>query len=227
MPRNLFEREMRDLKESLVDMGHLIDTILAETLRMLHQPENGTAVEVAKREEAVNTMERRIEDSCVNIIALQQPLARDLRTITATLKIVTDMERISDQCCDICEILCALAPVSDGAKPPAHLGEMLEQARSMFDDALSAFVSHEIALAYQVCGRDDEVDAMFSRIILEICAAIEGQPVVVPRGADYMFIAKYIERIADHATNIAEWTIFIETGEHPDLNHGNPPRSSE
>ena len=68
--------------------------------------------------------------------------------------------------------------------------------------------------------RDDEVDALFSRTILEICAAIEGQPVVVPRGADYMFIAKYIERIADHATNIAEWTIFIETGDHPDLNQG-------
>ncbi len=224
MPRNLFEREMQELKESLVDMGHLIDTILAETLHMLHQPEAGTAAGVAKREESVNTMERRIEDSCVNIIALQQPLARDLRTITAALKIVTDMERISDQCCDICEILRALVPVSDGAKPPAHLGEMLERARGMFDDALSAFVAHEIPLAYQVCGRDDEVDAMFSRTILEICAAIEGQPVVVPRGADYMFIAKYIERIADHATNIAEWTIFIETGEHPDLNQGNFPR---
>jgi len=90
----------------------------------------------------------------------------------------------------------------------------------MFDDALSAFVSQEVALSYQVCNRDDEVDALFSRTILEICAAIEGQPVVVPRGADYMFIAKYIERIADHATNIAEWTIFIETGDHPDLNQG-------
>ena len=220
MPRNLFEREMRELKESLVDMGHLIDTILVDTLRMLRETSPETAAEVARREEEVNTMERRIEDSCVNIIALQQPLARDLRTITAALKIVTDMERISDQCCDICEILHALSPLSEGAKPPAHLGEMLERARSMFDDALSAFVSHKVALSYQVCNRDDEVDALFSRTILEICAAIEGQPVVVPRGADYMFIAKYIERIADHATNIAEWTIFIETGDHPDLNQG-------
>ena len=223
MPRNLFEHEMSDLKGSLVDLGHLIDTIIADTLQMLRQPNPETAAAVARREETVNTMERRIEDSCVNIIALQQPLARDLRTITAALKIVTDMERISDQCCDTCEILRALAPLSEGARPPVHLGEMLERTRSMFDDALSAFVSHDIALSYEVCDRDDEVDALFSRTILEICAAIEGQPVVVPRGADYMFIAKYIERIADHATNIAEWTIFIETGEHPDLNQGATP----
>lgn len=176
MPRNLFEHEMSDLKGSLVDLGHLIDTIIADTLQMLRQPNPETAAAVARREETVNTMERRIEDSCVNIIALQQPLARDLRTITAALKIVTDMERISDQCCDTCEILRALAPLSEGARPPVHLGEMLERARSMFDDALSAFVSHDIALSYEVCDRDDEVDALFSRTILEICAAIEGQP---------------------------------------------------
>lgn len=189
---------------------------------MLHRPAKrsflrrcGSRYAWRKAELPLKPHAHRIEDSCVNIIALQQPLARDLRTITAALKIVTDMERISDQCCDTCEILRALAPLSEGARPPVHLGEMLERARSMFDDALSAFVSHDIALSYEVCDRDDEVDALFSRTILEICAAIEGQPVVVPRGADYMFIAKYIERIADHATNIAEWTIFIETGEHP------------
>lgn len=123
MPRNLFEHEMSDLKGSLVDLGHLIDTIIADTLQMLRQPNPETAAAVARREETVNTMERRIEDSCVNIIALQQPLARDLRTITAALKIVTDMERISDQCCDTCEILRALAPLSEGARPLCTWGK--------------------------------------------------------------------------------------------------------
>ena len=153
----------------------------------------------------------------MNLIALQQPLARDLRAITATLKIITDMERIADQCADICEILATVSGLAS-FDPPPRLLEMFDKARKMFGGALDAYIRRDSALAETVCRSDDEVDALFSASILELCGKISREGAAVPENVDFMFIAKYIERIADHATNVAEWAVFVETGVHPNLN---------
>ena len=153
----------------------------------------------------------------MNLIALQQPIARDLRTIAACLKILTDIEREGDQCADICEIL-LVGELNNNSLATNHVVQMLEAARNMFRKAMDVFISRDVEAARAVCDSDDEVDAMFSRIILEVCNIISENPQNVMREVDLLFITKYIERIGDHATNIAEWVIYMETGVHPDMN---------
>lgn len=214
MPRNLFTREMERLKTGLVEMGHTIDLSLEDTMRVLRTADGESAQRVAQREAEADRLERRMEDMCVTILALQQPLASDLRTITAALKIVTDMERISDQCYDICELANTFVPNAE--KTPARILDMLTQARAMFHEALESFVTVDAQKARAVCQSDDAVDRLFSQAVLAGCSTISGRLTGVPQAVDYMFIAKYIERIADHATNIAEWVLFMQTGTHPD-----------
>lgn len=216
MPRNLFEREMQQLRAGIVDMGHDVDLVLGDTMEVLKRSDAGSAAQVGEIELTVDRYERRLEDMCVNIIALQQPLASDLRTITAALKIVTDMERISDQCYDICELIQTLVSGGRPIQTPQRIIEMMKVARGMFNLALDAFVCGDTEKAARVCGSDDTVDKLFSQAVLEGCSNLSGELVEIPREVDYLFIAKYIERIADHATNIAEWVLFIKTGQHPD-----------
>lgn len=216
MPRNLFEREMQQLRAGIVDMGHDVDLVLGDTMKVLQQMDAQSAAQVGEIELTVDRYERRLEDMCVNIIALQQPLASDLRTITAALKIVTDMERISDQCYDICELIQTLVAGGRPLQTPQRIIEMMKLARGMFNLALDAFVCGDPEKAQRVCGSDDTVDKLFSQAVLEGCSNLSGELAEIPREVDYLFIAKYIERIADHATNIAEWVLFIKTGQHPD-----------
>lgn len=216
MPRNLFEREMQQLRAGIVDMGHDVDMVLGDTAEVLRSMSGERAEQVRELEVTVDRCERRLEDQCVNIIALQQPLASDLRMITAALKIVTDMERISDQCYDICELIQTLSSGDRQLRTPPRILEMMRRAREMFNLALEAFVTGREDQARQVCGDDDAVDRLFSQAVMDGCANLSGRLTAIPREVDYMFIAKYIERIADHATNIAEWVLFIQTGRHPD-----------
>lgn len=157
----------------------------------------------------------------MNLIALQQPLARDLREIAASMKMVTDMERISDQCSDICEIFSSF-PANSEMKTPHKIIQMYEKAREMFTGAIDSFLRRDVVLAKQICETDDVVDTLFSRVILDMCGMLPENHFAIPQAVDFMFIAKYIERIADHAANIAEWAVFLETGQHRSLNRDRP-----
>lgn len=161
MPRNLFEREMQQLRAGIVDMGHDVDLVLGDTMDVLKRTDSGSAAKVGELELTVDRYERRLEDMCVNIIALQQPLASDLRTITAALKIVTDMERISDQCYDICELIQTLAEGGHPIQTPPRILEMMKCARGMFNLALDAFVCGDADKAEQVCGSDVRSTSFF------------------------------------------------------------------
>ena len=155
----------------------------------------------------------------MNLLALQQPIATDLRVIAACLKIITDIERVADQCADICDII-TVGEIKNNSLAVSHVIQMMEAARTMFGQAMNAFMGRDVQLAKQVCAADDKVDAMFSSLVLEICNTITENPQDVMREVDLMFTTKYIERMGDHATNIAEWVIYMQTGEHPDLNSG-------
>lgn len=217
MPRTQFEQELERLGIDLAEMGRLVDSLMEGTIRCLKKTDAALARTIFPHDLEINAMEKGIEQGCMNLIALQQPLARDLRTITATLKIITDMERVADQCADICEILATVSDLKQVELPPQML-HMFETARKMFTGALDAFIRRDADTAEEICRQDDEVDAMFSAAILELCGQLSRCASAVPVNVDFLFIAKYIERMADHATNIAEWAIFVETGVHPNLN---------
>ena len=217
MPRKLFDRELENLVSQIVEMGNTVDGRIADTIEALRTMDLEKASEVANSDAEIDRMEHNIEKLCMNLIALQQPIARDLRTIAACLKILTDIEREGDQCADICEIL-LVGELNNNSLAANHVVQMLEAARNMFRNAMDVFISRDVEAARAVCDSDDEVDAMFSRIILEVCNIISENPQNVMREVDLLFITKYIERIGDHATNIAEWVIYMETGVHPDMN---------
>lgn len=217
MPRKVFDQELERLGVELAEMGRQVDALMAGTIRCLKGMDLSAAHALFPRDAEINAREKGIEQKCASLIALQQPLARDLRVIMATLKIITDMERIADQCADICEIVSTVEGLTEMEAPPRIL-HMFEKAREMFRGALDAFLRRDEAAARSVCGRDDEVDGMFSAAVAELCRQIRQSPAEVPQNVDFLFVAKYVERMADHATNIAEWAIYIVTGRHPNLN---------
>lgn len=219
MPRKLFDRELEHLVSSMTEMGSTVDRKIEQTISALRTRNLELATEVAGSDSEIDRMEHSIEKNCMDLIALQQPIAGDLRIIAACLKILTDIEREGDQCADICEIL-TVGELNTNSLAIAHVVQMLEAARKMFRRSMDVFLSRNVAEAREVCRSDDEVDSMFSRIILEVCGIITENPQNVMREVDLLFISKYAERMGDHATNIAEWVIFMETGVHPDLNEG-------
>ena len=175
MPRNVFDRELERLGADLADMGRRVDVVMLDTIHCLKTMDTAAAGRVFGHDGEINAREKSIEQSCMNLIALQQPLARDLRAITATLKIITDMERIADQCADICEILSTVSGLA-AFNPPPKLLEMFDKARRMFAGALDAYIRRDGKLAEAVCRSDDEVDALFSASILELCGKICSSP---------------------------------------------------
>lgn len=217
MPRQLYLAELDELHHDIARMGEKVTLILSATHDALHKQDDALLRKTYAGDARINAMDRRIEQMCLNLIALQQPIASDLRAIASALKILTDMERIADQCADICEILLS-QPEGSRAYPPAPVLQMLTRAKCMFQEAIQAYLEQDTASAKAVCSTDDQIDAMFSSLILELCSKLSEAPQKIPATVDHMFIAKYVERIGDHATNIAEWAIYLATGEHPDLN---------
>lgn len=217
MTRKVFLKELDTLLNRMTSMGSMVDTKIEKTIDALRTMNVEEAAEVAKSDTVVDEIEHQIEQMCMNLIALQQPIATDLRVIASCLKIITDIERVADQCADICDII-TIEQLSSNSLSVSHVITMLETARSMYRRAMDVFLSRDVAYARQICEDDDIVDGMFSKIILEVCNTIAETPQNVMREIDLVFITKYIERMADHATNIAEWVIYMETGEHPDLN---------
>lgn len=217
MIRRHFDRELTDLVSQIMEMGNAVDSKIEQTVAALKTMNLDIAKNVAKSDDEIDSMEHQIEKTCMDLIMLQQPIAKDLRVIAASLKILTDIEREADQCADICDIL-TVGELNGNSLAITHVVQMIETARTMFRRAMDVFLSRDVKEAKAVCISDDEVDSMFSKIILEVCGIITENPQSVMSEVDLLFIAKYVERMGDHATNIAEWVIFMETGNHPDLN---------
>lgn len=221
MPRKLFDRELENLISRMSEMGDSADRKIEQTITALRTADQDLAAEVAGSDSEIDRMEHSIEKNCMELIARQQPIAGDLRFIAACLKILTDIEREADQCADICEIL-TVGELNTKSLAASHVVQMLEMTRRMFRRAMNVFLSRDVDEAYAICKSDDEVDATFSKIILEVCGIITERPQDVMREVDLLFISKYAERLGDHSTNIAEWVIFMETGVHPNLNDSQP-----
>lgn len=210
--RNRFDRQLAQLNRELTEMGALCEEVIALASRALTEGDKTLAAKVAPVDAEIDEKERSIESLCLKLLLQQQPVARDLRQISAALKMITDMERIGDQAEDIAEIVSFL----DGAAEHDDLLRQMAQAViRMVTDSVDAYVKQDTNLAKRVIARDDQVDEYFSQVKRRLIVCIARDPENGESVLDLLMIAKYYERIGDHATNIAEWVIFSVTGAHP------------
>ena len=212
MIRRRFMQDLENLNESMLKMGTINEQAISIAIRSLESREYSYK-DVRELEIENDSLERSITSDCMEIILSQQPVAGDLRVITTAMRMVTDMERIADQCVDIAEIAQHLAK-QPPMKIPGAIGHMADKATKMVSRSIDAYVQRDVELAQIVIGADDEVDAMFMELREEVITMIHDDAANGHAAIDFIMIAKYLERIADHAVNIAEWVIFLITGHH-------------
>ena len=206
-----YEEELSDLRRHILEMGGLVEKQIAWAVQALTARDRALSEATIRKDHAVNRLDVEIDDLCIRLLALRQPAARDLRFITTALKITTDLERIGDMAVNISERALELADVPP-LKPYIDVPRMAEIAARMLRQSLDAFVREDTELALDVCRSDDEVDALNGQIFRELLSFMIEDPHTITRAMGVLFVSKYLERIADHATNIAEMVIFMVKG---------------
>ena len=206
-----YEEELQQLRAKVLEMGGLVEKQIGDAVSSLIKRDSNVAQEVIDQDHMVNYLDVAVDEACIRLLALHQPAARDLRFITTSLRISTDLERIGDIAENICERALEL-----NQEPPIksrpELPEMAEGARAMLRDSLDAFVREDPDLALSVCQRDDRIDDLTAQIFNELLAQMRQEPEHASRATRTLFVAKYLERVADHATNIAEMVIYMAKG---------------
>lgn len=211
--RSRFDQQLMQLKEMLVETGELCEQAISQTMVALSSSSDEIAREVIRADAHIDQMERDIEHLCLKLLLQQQPVAGDLRQVSAALKMITDMERIGDQAADIAEIVKStdMSLVRGFPKIP----QMAAKTAEMVHDAVRSFVDRDLALATATQAADDAVDRMFDEVATEmIDFIVHADAADAQKAIDVIMIAKYLERIGDHATNLAEWVDFSITGVH-------------
>lgn len=210
--RNRLEEQLFELNREIIEMGALCEEAIEKTVKALTEADVALAEKIRKEGVAIDQMERDIESRCMKLLLHQQPVAKDLRLISAALKMITDMERIGDQAEDIAEIITFLN--GHTMKEVKLIEEMANETIGMVTKSVDAFVKKDVSLAERVILQDDVVDTYFSNVKKSIITMITQHGVDGEYALDLLMIAKYFERIGDHATNIAEWVIYSVTGAH-------------
>lgn len=210
--RQNYNHELENLRNELSKMGDLVGLAIAQAVQALATQDTALARKVMAGDDIIDALEVEIEDKCMVLIATQQPMARDLRIIGTGLKITTDLERIGDHAFDIAKIALKMSE-EPLLKPLVDLPRMTDMAQNMLKDALSAYINMDIALAEQVCQADDNVDDIYQQIFRELLTYMMENPRTITPATQLIFVARYLERVADHATNIAEWVIYLVTGQ--------------
>jgi phosphate transport system protein len=203
-----FHEELEALKQTLLAMGGLVEDQIRRVMAALLERDSDLAQEVIDRDRQVNAYDVEVDEKCVELLALHQPTAGDLRFITTAMKIVTDLERIGDQAVNIGQRALELNREPQ-LKPYIDLPRMAERAQRMVKESLDAFVARDTELARQVCAEDAEVDALKEQIFRELLTFMMGDARTIPRAIRLILISRFLERVADHATNIAEMVIYM------------------
>jgi phosphate transport system protein len=215
--RSGFQRELDELYQDVLKMGSIVEQQIFNAVESLKNKDKELAEKVIKDDDIVDNLETSIEDKCIKLIARQQPIAKDLRIIFTGIKIVTDLERMSDYATDIAKFTIRLLG-EKYVKPLIDIPRMSEKTRKMVKDALDAYVHEDTELARQVCADDDEIDHLYKQIFNELLIIMMQDPKTIKQATQLLFSARALERIADHATNLGEWVIFQVTGKKKDLN---------
>ncbi len=206
-----FDEQLSTLNREMITMGSMIERAIEDVCIVLRTNDVAKAAVIVKGDDEVDRKERDIESLCLRLLLMQQPVARDLRLISSALKMITDMERIGDQASDIAEII-TMPVEGELLEKPEHLQLMGEAAATMVHRAVDAYVSRDVALADEVIESDDVVDRLFDQVKLDLMKDIKAHSQFGMQLLDTLMIAKYFERIADHAVNIAEWVQYAVTG---------------
>ena len=209
--RSKFDEQLERLNGLMIEMGTLIEQSITFATQALIAQDIKLAKKAIEFENEVDQIEKEIETLCMRLLLQQQPVARDLRLISAALKMITDMERISDQAADISEIVITMAKTPYIQKPE-RIPQMATATVKMVRDSIAAFVTKDLLLAQEVIKCDDIVDSLFDEVKLILIELMRSDNVNSEQCIDFLMIAKYFERIGDHACNIAEWVIYSITG---------------
>lgn len=207
----VFESQLVQLRTAVLEMGGLIEDQIAQAMRALQERDAALARTVIARDHVVNRFDVEIDDLSLKLLALHQPAARDLRLITTALKITTDLERIGDLAANIAERAAELA-AEPPVRPAVDLPRLATLASGMVHGSLDAFVREDVRLALDVCASDDTIDGLHAQLVHELVAAMAEDARCIERAMRLLFVSKCLERIADHATNIAEMVIFMVKG---------------
>jgi len=213
MGRANFENELKQLHIEIIEMGSMVESAIEDSIRAFKENDQDRCRDIIENDKNVDDLEKKIESKCLWLIAREQPVASDLRKITTALKLITDMERIGDHAVDIAEISMRIDGINTFSDS-THIPQMAAAAIEMVHNAVTAYVNYDIELAHSTEMQDDEVDEYFNLIKHELAEVFKAQPQNIDNAIDFLLIAKYLERIADHAVNICEWVRFSQTGEH-------------
>jgi phosphate transport system protein len=203
-----FQQELTKLKEQLLKMGGLAERAISNAIEALVKRDTPLAEKTIGEDEKINKMELVIDEWCLKLLALHQPLAADLRFITSAMRINVELERIGDLAVNIAERVVSLNQEPQ-LKPYIDIPRMAETTKNMVKDVLDAFVNGDADLARGVCQRDDQVDALNDQVFRELITYMLADPKTITRAVHLIIVSRYLERIADHATNIAEGVIFM------------------
>ncbi|QIA27496.1 phosphate signaling complex protein PhoU [Thermaerobacter sp. PB12/4term] len=217
MARVSYHAELDALRRDLLRMGTQVEEAIRLAVESLKERNAEKAHRVLALEDEVDRMELDIERRCLNLIALQQPMAGDLRQIGMTLKVITDLERMADHAHDIAKVTLRLGD-EPLIKPLVDIPRMAEVAEKMVRDGLKAFVEGDVELARAMVARDDELDHLFNQIFRELLMIMREKPGTVDQATQLLMVGSHLERIGDHATNLAEWVIYLVTGVRQELN---------
>lgn len=217
MVRERFTLKILNVKQKVLKMGALVGNIIDTAVAALKTQDLDLARVVLEKDDEIDQLELEIEKDCMMLLALQQPLAKDLRTIASVLKIITDLERMGDNAVNIAEVILEIGeePIINSLK---DIPKMADIAQTMLKMSLDAFVNEDIALAQKAAERDEEVDRLYETVINDILNIIAEKRELTKQGTKILFLGRYLERIADHSTNICERTIYMITGELKEIN---------
>lgn len=213
MTRENYESKLKRLHMEIIEMGNFVEMAISDSIKAFMEHDVELCKTIIENDKSVNEMEKKIESKCLWLIAREQPVASDLRKITTALKIITDMERIGDHAVDIAEITMRIDDKNEFADS-SQIPQMADAAIQMVHSAVQAYVSYDLSLAKDTRDKDDEVDDYFNQIKEGLAEIFKSQPEYIDNAVDFLLIAKYLERIGDHAVNVCEWVDFSQTGEH-------------
>lgn len=217
MARQTFHDELDSLHHELIRMGSKVEEQIDKCINALAAQDAEMANRIIEDDDIIDNMEIDIEGRCVKLIARQQPLAIDLRTIFTAIKIVTDLERIADHAVDISKITLRLKD-EKYIKPLIDIPRMAGIVQEMIRVSLDAYVRLDTNLAEEICKKDDEIDAIYKQVFRELLVIMMEDPKTINQATQFLFVCKFLERIGDHVTNICEWIVYLVTGEYKDLN---------
>ncbi|MBO8163707.1 MAG: phosphate signaling complex protein PhoU [Brevibacillus sp.] len=217
MTRHVFEEQLDLLHRNLMAMGTLVEEAIHKAIKSLIEKDSKLAEQVIVGDSKINELEQEIEAGCFQLIALQQPVGSDLRRLGTMLKLVTDLERMGDHAVSISKTTRRLMSESF-PKQVARIPEMADHVKAMVRDSLNAYIAKDKQLAEEVAARDDVVDKFYASMFHELINEMSSQNQTISQGMQLLLVAQYLERIADHVTNICEWVIYMTTGKMADLN---------